>query len=313
MANLSRAHRLHWANSRIASYRCDRGDRGNRDSIFLFFQKLQKVGEMFPHLLLLRRGVAHKQPRNRSHNPIQGSLAAPSLLPISTSPFSPRIHEEGISIKKIKRVLITAISIIDLIIVLLLKIFLEWVKCKSVSEFLSKAGRVLYTHFENGVTFAEYEDKESVLKAVATLDRTLYNPHVQMYVRVIEDMPGEYAFGVPTVFDTGGGDGEGDRDGDGDEGNRGDGSSVCGDGVDNSCATILGDGENGQQSSLQMHNTNSEERDSSSPPQNGTNDSNKSPKLQSMDDVSEEIDNSPADVSENKNTPCFKEKEELLT
>ncbi|SBT77078.1 alternative splicing factor ASF-1, putative [Plasmodium ovale] len=159
----------------------------------------------------------------------------------------------------------------------------------------------------------EYEDKESVLKAVATLDRTLYNPHVQMYVRVIEDMPGEYAFGVPTVFDTGGGDGEGDRDGDGDEGNRGDGSSVCGDGVDNSCATILGDGENGQQSSLQMHNTNSEERDSSSPPQNGTNDSNKSPKLQSMDDVSEEIDNSPADVSENKNTPCFKEKEELLT
>ncbi|SCP04525.1 alternative splicing factor ASF-1, putative [Plasmodium ovale] len=193
----------------------------------------------------------------------------------------------------------------------IVKNFPRMVRCKSVSEFLSKAGRVLYTHFENGVTFAEYEDKESVLKAVATLDRTLYNPHVQMYVRVIEDMPGEYAFRVPTVVDTG--DEDGDGDGGGDERNRSDGSSICGDGVDNSCATIFGDGENGQPSSLQMHNTNVEERDSSFPPQNGTNDSNKSPMLQSMDDVSEEIDNSPADVSENKNTPCFKEKEELLT
>ncbi|CRH00066.1 alternative splicing factor ASF-1, putative [Plasmodium relictum] len=62
-------------------------------------------------------------------------------------------------------------------------------KWKSIKEFLSKAGKLIYTHAENGITIAEYEDKESMLKAVNTLDRIIYNSKKKMYVRVLKDIP----------------------------------------------------------------------------------------------------------------------------
>ncbi|GAW80966.1 alternative splicing factor ASF-1 [Plasmodium gonderi] len=59
----------------------------------------------------------------------------------------------------------------------------------SVKTFLTKAGKVIYTHFENGITIAEFENKEGMLRAVNTLDRIAYNSRRKVYVRVIKDLP----------------------------------------------------------------------------------------------------------------------------
>ncbi|KJP87639.1 hypothetical protein AK88_02667 [Plasmodium fragile] len=58
-----------------------------------------------------------------------------------------------------------------------------------VTTFLMKAGKVIYTQLNGEVTIAEYDCKEGMLRAVNTLDRTLYNPSRKLYVRVIKDLP----------------------------------------------------------------------------------------------------------------------------
>ncbi|CDO65001.1 alternative splicing factor ASF-1, putative [Plasmodium reichenowi] len=64
---------------------------------------------------------------------------------------------------------------------------------KNIKEFLSRAGKVLYIHKDNGLIIAEYEDKESMIKAISTLDRTIYNSKRKVYVRVFKDIPYDYS------------------------------------------------------------------------------------------------------------------------
>lgn len=64
------------------------------------------------------------------------------------------------------------------------KIQLDYVK-----KFLMKAGKVIHTQLEDEITIAEYDTKEGMLRAVNTLDRTLYNNRSKVYVRVIKDFP----------------------------------------------------------------------------------------------------------------------------
>ncbi|EUD65444.1 hypothetical protein C922_04184 [Plasmodium inui San Antonio 1] len=63
------------------------------------------------------------------------------------------------------------------------------IKLNYVKAFLMKAGKVIYTQLGDEITIAEYDSREGMLRAINTLDRTLYNSSRKVYVRVIKDLP----------------------------------------------------------------------------------------------------------------------------
>ncbi|CAG9476797.1 alternative splicing factor ASF-1, putative [Plasmodium vivax] len=63
------------------------------------------------------------------------------------------------------------------------------IKLDGIKTFLMKAGKVIYTQLEDEITIAEYDCREGMLRAVNTLDRTMFNSTRKVYVRVLKDLP----------------------------------------------------------------------------------------------------------------------------